>query len=202
MYSYKTIKESSEGLYKEKGSRFISYAYHVTSEEEITPIVQSLKKQYYDARHHCYAWRLGADGKRTRANDDGEPSSTAGRPILGQITSFELTDILIVVIRYFGGTKLGVPGLIRAYKEAAIDAIASSEIIEKTVDVYYKVTFDYEMMNRVMKVVKEISPKIVDQSFDNLSSLTLSIPKDKEQLLVGKFEDIIGIILEYIEDYE
>ncbi len=202
MYSYKTIKESSEGLYKEKGSKFISYAYHITCEEEVAPIIQSLKKQYYDARHHCFAWKLGADGKRTRAVDDGEPSSTAGKPILGQITSNDLTDILIVVIRYFGGTKLGVPGLIRAYKEAAIDAISNSEVEIKTVDVYYKVTFGYEMMNNVMKVIKEIEPKIIDQSFDNLSSIILSLPKDKEPLLVGKFEDIIGIILEHIEDYE
>ncbi len=202
MYSYKTIEGSSVGLYKEKGSKFISFAYHITSEEDVAALIQPLKKEYYDARHHCYAWRLGADGKRTRANDDGEPSSTAGRPILGQITSYELTDILVVVIRYFGGTKLGVPGLIRAYKEATIDALNNSVIVEKSVNALYKVTFGYEMMNSVMKVVKEVEPKIVEQQFDNLSSMIMSIPKDREEVLVRKFNDIIGVILENIEDYE
>ena len=131
---YKTIAVPAEGLYKEKGSKFISFAYPVQTEEQIKGIVAELKDKFYDARHHCYAWMLGAGKKNFRANDDGEPSSTAGRPILGQIQSNDLTNILIVVVRYFGGTKLGVSGLIHAYREAAADALNHAEIIEKTVD--------------------------------------------------------------------
>ena len=132
--TYKTIEKPSEGLFKDKGSKFISFAFPVDNEEEIKEIVQSIKKEHHSARHHCYAWRLGADQLLFRANDDGEPSSTAGKPILGQIQSFDLTNILIVVVRYFGGTLLGVSGLINAYRNAALDAINQAEIVEKLVE--------------------------------------------------------------------
>ena len=155
---YRTVNAIAEGLYKEKGSRFISFIYPVKSEEEIKDIVAGLKTKYYDARHHCYAYCLGANRERFRANDDGEPSSTAGKPILGQIISNDLSNVLIVVIRYFGGIKLGVSGLIQAYKEAAADAINHAEIVERTVDEVIRVHFAYVVMNDVMKVLKE-SPK-------------------------------------------
>lgn len=196
MNSYKTITRVSEGLYKEKGSKFISLAYPVESVEEIAEIVANLKKEYYDARHHCYAWKLGADGSKTRTVDDGEPSSTAGRPILGQITSSEITNVLIVVIRYFGGTKLGVSGLIKAYKDAAADAIANNEIVEKAVEIEVNVTFGYEQMNAVMKAIKDTEPKIKEQNFDNLSTMKLLINKSKYDLLIAKLKDIIGVIYE------
>lgn len=196
MNSYKTITRVSEGLYKEKGSKFISLAYPVESVEEIAEIVANLKKEYYDARHHCYAWKLGADGSKTRTVDDGEPSSTAGRPILGQITSSEITNVLIVVIRYFGGTKLGVSGLIKAYKDAAADAITNNEIVEKAIEIEVNVTFGYEQMNAVMKAIKDTEPKIKEQNFDNLSTMKLLINKSKYDLLIAKLKDIIGVIYE------
>lgn len=149
---YKTIAGTAEGLYKEKGSRFIALAYPVRTEEEVKEIVADLKSRYYDARHHCYAYRLGADLKKFRANDDGEPSSTAGKPILGQIVSAGLTDILIVVVRYFGGIKLGVSGLINAYRAAAADALAQAVVVEKTVDEVFRISFSYAALNEVMRV--------------------------------------------------
>ena len=151
--TYKTIEKPSEGLFKDKGSKFISLAFPVNSEEEIKEIVQSIKKEHHSARHHCYAWRLGADQLHFRANDDGEPSSTAGKPILGQIQSFDLTNILIVVVRYFGGTLLGVSGLINAYRSAALDAINQAEIVEKLVEKWLLVDFDYGAMNEDRKSV-------------------------------------------------
>lgn len=160
---YKTLKEPSEGIYKEKGSKFITYAYPIYTEEEVKPIIDELKKQYYDARHHCFAWQLGTEGDRFRANDDGEPSGTAGKPILGQIRSFELTNLLVVVIRYFGGTKLGTSGLIHAYKEATIDAINNGIIEERTVNDFYQIDFDYGVMNDVMRIMKEENPNITAQ---------------------------------------
>ncbi|MFI3321727.1 MAG: YigZ family protein [Rikenellaceae bacterium] len=196
MDSYKTIEKSSEGLYKEKGSKFIAYAYPVESVDEIGEIVARLKKEYYDARHHCYAWRLGYDGKQTRANDDGEPSSTAGKPILGQLLSADITNVLVVVIRYFGGTKLGVSGLIRAYKEATIDALDNTAIVEREILSFVDVTFGYEQMNSVMKVIKDCEPKIVEQNFDNLSHIKLSICNARREILLKKMGDILGVIVE------
>ncbi|MEG1635750.1 MAG: YigZ family protein [Rikenellaceae bacterium] len=196
MDSYKTITRISQGLYKEKGSKFISFAYPVESQAEIAEILTELKKEYYDARHHCYAWKLGHDGSATRVVDDGEPSSTAGRPILGQISSAEITNVLVVVVRYFGGTKLGVSGLIKAYKEAALDAITNGEIVERAIEVEVNVTFGYEQIGTIMKVIKDIQPKIVEQNFDNLSTMKLLIDKSKYELLVAKLKDIIGIIYE------
>ena len=180
---YKTIAAPAEGLYKEKGSKFISLAYPVQSEGQIKEIVAELKDKFYDARHHCYAWMLGADKKNFRANDDGEPSSTAGRPILGQIQSNDLTNRLIVVIRYFGGTKLGVSGLINAYREAAADALCHAEVVEKTVDEQIRICFSYLVLNDVMKIVKEENPEVLERNFELQCEMLLSIrQKDMENL--------------------
>ena len=140
--TYNTITAASEGLFTDRGSKFIAYAFPIKSEEEIKEYLEEIKKEHWKARHHCYAWRLGIDGNTYRANDDGEPSGTAGKPILGQLDSFEITDTLVVVVRYFGGTKLGVGGLINAYKSAAIDALQQVEIISKTIDNYYKIVLN------------------------------------------------------------
>ena len=154
--AYRSIAARSEGLFKDNGSRFIALAYPVETEEEVKDIVAGLKKEYHDARHHCYAYRLGYKGDRFRANDDGEPSGSAGRPILGQIDSLGLSDILVVVVRYFGGIKLGIPGLIRAYKTSTADALAQAEIVDKVAGKTFRVTFDYLSMNGVMKVLKDM----------------------------------------------
>lgn len=164
--TYKTISNPSEGLFKDKGSKFIAYAYPVASEDQIREIVQSIKKEHHSARHHCYAWRLGYEKLLFRANDDGEPSSTAGKPILGQIQSFDLTNILIVVVRYFGGTLLGVSGLINAYRNAALDAINQAEIVEKLVEKQLLIEFDYGVMNEVMKLFKDEKLPQIDPQFD------------------------------------
>jgi uncharacterized YigZ family protein len=164
--SYKSIAAPSRGLYKDKGSKFLSFAYPVSSEAQIKDIVASLKKEYFDARHHCYAYRLGLAGDKWRANDDGEPSSTAGRPILGQILSAELSDILIVVVRYFGGILLGTSGLTVAYKSAAADAIAAATVIDKIATETFEIRFDYLQMNDVMKVLKELQIVPQEQKFD------------------------------------
>lgn len=164
--TYKTISQSSEGIYKEKGSKFISLAYPVTSEDQIREIVQFIKKEHHSARHHCYAWRLGHEKLHFRANDDGEPSSSAGKPILGQIQSFDLTNILIIVVRYFGGTLLGVSGLINAYRNAALDAINQTKIIEKLVEQHIWIEFNYSTMNEVMKIFKDEQLPQIDPHFD------------------------------------
>lgn len=181
---YKTISQIiGEGFYSEKRSKFLAFAHHVTSEDEIKSILLAYKKKYYDARHCCYAYMLGAERVNFRANDDGEPSSTAGKPILGQINSFELTDILIVVIRYFGGTKLGTSGLIAAYRSAAEAAIEASRIEVKLVEETITYTFAYPMMNQVMRIVKELQPRIVSQTFDNTCSITLAIRQSEAERL-------------------
>ena len=164
--TYKTIAVATEGLFKDKGSKFIAYAFPVISEDQIKEIIQTIKKEHYSARHHCYAWRLGHEKLAFRANDDGEPSSTAGKPILGQIQSFDLTNILIVVVRYFGGTLLGVSGLINAYRNAALDAINQAEIIEKLVEKNLLIEFDYGVMNDVMKLFKDEKLPQIEPEFD------------------------------------
>ena len=182
---YHTISESSvgEGYYTEKRSKFLAFAHHVETVEEVKSIVSAYRKQYYDARHCCYAYMLGPEQKTFRANDDGEPSSTAGKPILGQINSAGLTDILIVVIRYYGGVNLGTGGLIVAYRTAAADAIANATIEVRQVEETIKYDFTYPMMNDVMRIVKEMQPQVVDQQFDNTCSITLRIRKrEAEQL--------------------
>lgn len=185
---------------RERSSKFLSYAYPVTNEEQIREHLDALRKLYYDATHHCYAWRLGTNGEHFRANDDGEPSGTAGKPILGQLLSNEITDCLIVVVRYFGGTKLGVSGLIQAYKEAAADVIAVSNVIEKTVDTVVRVDFSYVVMNDIMKIIKELTPQVREQIFDNLCSMTLAIRQSKAQMLIGKLSKVSGATIEILEN--
>jgi len=190
---YKTIKETSEGYYTEKRSKFISYAIPVRTVEEVKEHIHKYRKQYYDARHVCWAYMLGSERKEFRANDDGEPSSTAGKPILGQINSNVLTDILIVVIRYFGGIELGTSGLIVAYRSAAAEAIEAAEIIEKTVDEEINIVFEYPFLNNVMKIIKEDNPEIVRQQFDMDCRMTLRIRKGEIKRLrdrLGKVETL------------
>ncbi|MDO9680280.1 MAG: YigZ family protein [Bacteroidales bacterium] len=183
--SYKSISSPSSGVYRDLGSKFISLAYPVSSEEEIKSILSAVKKEYFDARHHCYAYRLGQKGELWRVNDDGEPSSSAGRPILGQLLSKELSDILIVVIRYFGGTKLGIPGLIKAYKTAAADAIENSKIIEKTFTKEIVIKFDYISTDTVMKMVRSSGAQIIRQNFDIDCTLTVRIGISNAEQLKG-----------------
>lgn len=193
MDTYKTITSLAEGIYTEKRSKFIAMALPVRTLEEIKEHLEKYQKQYYDARHVCYAYMLGHERKDFRANDNGEPSGTAGKPILGQINSNELTDILIVVVRYFGGIKLGTSGLIQAYKAAAAEAIAAADIIEKTVDDDIQIAFEYPFMNDVMRIVKEEEPQIVSQSYDMDCLMCLRIrrsmmPRLRERL--GKVETL------------
>ena len=194
--SYLTIAEPAEAIYKERSSKFLTYAYPVENEEEIKELLDALRKQYYDATHHCYAYRLGPQGEAYRANDDGEPSGTAGKPILGQLLSANLTNCLVVVVRYFGGTKLGVSGLIQAYKESTAGVIAVSKIIEKTVDSIIKINFDYISMNGVMRVIKEMSPRIDEQIFDNLCSMTLRIRESEAEQLKAKLLKVDYLTIE------
>ena len=197
--SYKTIREPAEGLFKDKGSRFISYSYPVGNEDEIKEHLSVLKKRYYDATHHCYAWRLGPRGETSRANDDGEPSGSAGKPILGQLLSYEVTDVLVVVIRYFGGTLLGVPGLINAYREATVNVLENSGIVTMTEEAYFEVLFPYLAMNDVMKIVKSDRPRVVEQSFDNLCRMVLAVPRSEEDLLTEKLGKVDGAQLEFLQ---
>ena len=196
MDSYRTIKALSEGTYSEKRSKFLAFAMPVRSVEEVKQIVAEYQKKYYDARHVCYAYMLGAERLDFRANDNGEPSGTAGKPILGQINSNELTDILIIVVRYFGGVKLGTSGLIVAYRLAAAEAIAAAEIVEKTVDEEISFLFEYPFMNEVMRIVKEENPQIVAQTFDNECAMTLRIRKDSMLRLKARLEKVTSIRFE------
>lgn len=198
MDSYKTLNSDSQGLYKVKGSKFLSFAHPVSSEDEIKELIQYYRKEYHDARHHCFAWEIGVDGNHYRANDDGEPSGTAGKPILGQIHSFEVTNILIMVVRYFGGTKLGVGGLIQAYKSAAADALENADIIEKTIDNYYRVTFNYENMNDVMKLVKDEDLKLVNQNFELDCTLDFCIRKNDSKKVEDKLSKMYEISYKYL----
>ena len=186
--TFKSIASPSRGLFKDNGSRFIALAYPVTTEEEIKSIITSVRKEYHDARHHCYAYRLGYRRDISRANDDGEPSSSAGKPILGQIDSLELSDILVVVVRYFGGIKLGIPGLIRAYRSSTADALDHAEIVEKTAVRRYRLTFGYMDMNRVMKVLKDLGLQACKQDF----GMECSLETDVRLSLAETFEEKIG----------
>lgn len=199
---YKSILEPSTGIYKDNGSKFLAFAYPVSSEEEIKPLVQQLKKEYFDARHHCYAYRLGHTGDIWRMNDDGEPSSTAGRPIYGQILSSELSDILVVVVRYFGGIKLGVPGLIRAYKTSTADAIANATIIEKIATTPFRIVFDYLQMNSVMKRLKDMGLTPTNQQFDLNCSLRVDVRLNNTQNFLEAFDKLEGCRIEKIEAQE
>jgi len=194
--TFRTIASSSEGSYKEKGSKFLSFAFPVKNVDEINQILAQYRKQYYDARHICYAYMLGNAKNEWRANDDGEPSGTAGRPILGQINSFELTNVLVIVVRYFGGILLGTGGLITAYKEASRDALEQASIVEQTIDEIISIEFDYLLMNEVMRIVKEMSLHILDQSFDNMCAMKLAIRQSDAEKLKSKLGNIIGVIIE------
>jgi len=187
--TYKEIKSPIKGLYKEKGSKFISYLFPVYSEEEVKEKLEEIRKKEHAARHHCYAYILNSDKSAQRANDDGEPSSTAGKPILGQILSNNLTNILIVVVRYFGGVKLGVPGLIRSYKTAAADAISQGVFIIKTIKKQYKVSFKYPQMNDVMRLIKKHDLEVVTTNFQIDCNLTFSVSKSKANSIIKTFND-------------
>ena len=183
---YKTISGTSEGYYTEKRSKFLAFAHHVETIDEIKELLAYYRKKYYDARHVCYAYMLGSERLEFRANDDGEPSSTAGKPILGQINSNELTNILIVVVRYYGGVNLGTSGLIGAYREAASDAIAHATVEMRQVEEIVKYSFAYPQMNDVMRIVKDMNPRIVSQTFENTCEIVLSIRKSEAEQLKSK----------------
>lgn len=176
---YKTIATPSTGEYKEKGSKFHAYAFPCYSEADWQASLAEVKKEHFKARHHCFAFRIGLDKNNFRANDDGEPSGSAGRPILGQLDSFGVTNVFVVVVRYFGGTKLGVSGLINAYRTATADALAQADIIEKTVEDIYKLTFDYALMSQVMNTVKKQDLEIVAQDFGTIGKLSVAIPQSE-----------------------
>ena len=197
--TYASIAGRSDGLFKDNGSRFIAQAYPVESEEEVKEIVGSLKKEYHDARHHCFAYRLGLDGSRWRANDDGEPSGSAGRPILGQIDAAGLSDILVVVIRYFGGIKLGIPGLIRAYKTSTADALAQATVVEQVAGKDYRLSFPYLSMNAVMKVVKDMSLPQKDQYFAERCSMLLRVRLSQEAAFLDRVSNIEGVDVDEVK---
>ena len=200
-YTYKTIEEKSEGVLKEKGSRFISLIYPVTSEEEVKQIMASIKKTYYNATHHCYAYTIGpVDSPLYRINDDGEPAGTAGRPIYGQLLSYELKDVLAVVIRYFGGTKLGVSGLINAYKTATQIAIENATIVEKSIKDKYEITFNYDLMNEVMRIIKKEYCTIYNMDFNNNQYIiTFDVNRSKRDETIDLINNITHSQLLFIE---
>lgn len=187
---YKTIAATSEGYYTEKRSKFLAFAHHVETVDEVKELLAQYRKKYYDARHVCYAYVLGATRSEFRANDDGEPSSTAGKPILGQINSNELTDILVVVVRYYGGVNLGTSGLIVAYREAAADAIAHAQVDTRQVEEVITYDFPYVMMNDVMRIVKEMQPRILSQTYDNTCQIRLAIRQSEAPVLQAKLDKL------------
>lgn len=197
--SFLTIELGSEGQFKDRGSKFLSFAYPVSSEEEIKMRLDSLRKKYHDARHHCYAWRLGPDHSMYRANDDGEPSNSAGKPILNQIESRDLTNVLVVVVRYFGGTLLGVGGLINAYRTSASAALDKCNIIKKYIYKSYKILFDYSMMNAVMKIIKEHDLENYDHHFEMSCSLKINVRINQINTVIKLFEKIDDCKLTLVE---
>lgn len=197
--TYKTIESASEGIFRDKGSKFIAYAYPIRSEDEVKPIITALRAEHAKARHFCYAYRLTPDRSVFRINDDGEPSGTAGRPILNSLLSEDVTNILMVVVRYFGGTLLGVPGLINAYKTATIEALKAAKIINKTVNDVYEANFDYLQMNDVMKLIKEEHIDVLAQQFDTQCVLKFEIRKNQLNQILGKFDKIAGVKLKYLQ---
>lgn len=198
--TYKTIERSGEGVYRDRGSKFIAIAHAVSSEEEVKKKLEDIRSRFHDARHHCYAYVIGADKSASRFNDDGEPSGTAGRPILGQISSNDLTNVLVVVVRYFGGTKLGVRGLINAYKSSASEAIAASGIIEKTIDEVYSVNFEYPVMNQVMHILKDPEIQILSQDFDLHCVLEYMVRKSHADAVHAKLDKIKGVRVSFIRN--
>ena len=196
--TYKTIKSPSKGIYKEKGSRFIAYALPVSSADKIKPLLDDYRKKFHDAKHHCYAYIIGSERTSCRASDDGEPSGTAGRPIMGQINSFGLTNILIIVVRYFGGILLGTGGLINAYRTAAYEAIKNSEIIDCTVKDYYKIEFPYLSINNVMKILKDENISQTDQIFGSDCSIKISFRLTAKENILKKISGLEDIKLTFI----
>ncbi|MBB6610986.1 YigZ family protein [Pontibacter sp. Tf4] len=196
--TYRTIAEPTESIYKEKGSKFLAFAYPVYSEDDIKEHLAELRKKYFDARHHCYAYILGADKSRYRANDDGEPNHSAGDPILGQIRSADLSNVLVVVVRYFGGTKLGVSGLINAYKTATADALAKATIIEKHETALLHIHFGYPQMNDVMSLVKDYNLSVRQQQFELTCTLTIEVRKQLQQEVTAKLEAIDEVKVEEV----
>jgi len=192
--TYKTLSVPSEEiLYKEKNSKFFGYAYPVSSEEDVKSILETLRKEHHSARHWCYAFQLGTDKIQYRANDDGEPNNSAGMPIYGQIQSFEVTNVLVVVVRYFGGVKLGVGGLISAYRTAAQMALEASDIIEKTIDIHYLIRFDYKNMNKVMRVIKEKNLDIVAQKMEMSCEIEIATRKKNAEMVFDTFSNLYEV---------
>lgn len=196
--TYKTIAGPAEGIFRDRGSKFLGYAYPVLAEDELKNILASLRAEHAKARHFCWALRLSPDRSIFRIQDDGEPSGTAGRPILNTMLSADVTNVLIVVVRYFGGTLLGVPGLINAYKTAAVEAIGAAEIIEKTVNDVYELQFEYLLMNDVMRLIKDEKLNVLSQDFDNSCSIKIEIRKSSLNTILGKIEKIESVKLKYL----
>ncbi len=196
--SYKTITSPSEGFFKDRGSKFFGYAYPYTSEEELKAIIEVLKKEHHTARHHCYAYRFKQDYSVYRANDDGEPTNAAGKPILGQIDAKNLTNVAVVVVRYFGGTKLGVGGMMNAYKTAALEALNNAEIIECTIDEEFEISFGYPEMNTVMRFIKDLGVDIVSQKMEMDCKIIFSIRKKEVQKAQDKFTGLKNIYIKQI----
>ncbi|SHI71818.1 IMPACT family protein [Flavobacterium terrae] len=197
--TYKTLEEASpEVLYKEKNSKFFGYAFPISSEDEVKTHIERLKKEHFSARHWCYAWQLGTTKISYRANDDGEPNNSAGMPIYGQIQSFDITNVLVVVVRYFGGVKLGVGGLISAYREGAKLALEASSIIEKTIDVHFNITFDYKNMNKVMRVIKEKNLNIVSQKMEENCRIEISTRKKNAEMIFAIFTNLFEVEIKEI----
>jgi len=194
--TYLTLPSMSEGLYKDKGSKFYSFAFPVSTKEQIKSIVEDFRKKYHDARHVCYAYRIHPTMIETRANDDGEPSGTAGKPILGVLVSKDLVNVLVVVVRYFGGTLLGTSGLITAYREATLDAINHNEIIEKKVEVSFTIYFGYLVMNDVMKIIKDENPTVLEQTFDNDCKMLLQIRVRDYDKIINRLQKVEGLKIE------
>lgn len=194
---FKTIETESRGFFKDKGSKFYSFAFPVQSENEIKDKLQVLRKEHHSARHHCFAWRIGSENITFRANDDGEPSSTAGKPILGQIQSFKLTNILIVVIRYFGGTLLGTGGLINAYRNAAADALNNAKIVEKLIEREIKLNFGYNLISEVMNIIKQEKLTVIQTRFEEDCEVLFSVRKSDFEKMISVFENIYGVTAKY-----
>lgn len=194
--AYMTISSPCEGLYKEKGSKFLAFAFPVSTKEQVKPIVDDLRKKHHDARHVCFAYIINPQSPETRANDDGEPSGTAGRPMLGALQSKGVMNVLMVVVRYFGGTKLGTSGLINAYKTASLDALENGEIIERNLEATLSIRFSYFVMNDVMKVMKEENPTVLSQTFDNECAMQLQVRLNDLEKLRSRLENIEGLSVE------
>ena len=194
--TYRTIEKASEGLYKDKGSKFISFLFPVRTEDEVKDILHEIKKEHFSARHHCYAYRLGDRGERYRMNDDGEPSGTGGKPIYGQIVSCDLTNVLIIVVRYFGGTLLGVSGLINAYRSAAADVLNKAEIVEKLMNDFYRITCDYQTQSQLTRILKETQAEIIQSKFTTNCEYTISVRQANSLTLFERLNSIYAVTIE------